>query len=282
MQITEKYKEADGHVAIVLDAGPDPESLKQEVLDVLERVWIGDIIYDEDIAAYTDALSEFGIDLNEELRTRGLDNPFSDKKDRLIKDRGDIGEVLGYLRETLIRKISPDDIFSPLIWAKLKGGVTTHGIDGIGFIWGSGNEPDQMILCEWKHTAQSGSIRNPCSSAAEEWTSLTFRKLLQEMRRVRRIYEDRSDLERASKLKWFAYLWKKRDLSVSCVTMVVYPDIISIDRAREDVSLHLVKKCAGHSTNPICPGIHEGNLLPLPGMDTFLDNCYQEFVCGQQ
>ena len=93
-----------------------------------------------------------------------MEDPFADKRDRLIKDRGDIGEVLGYLVETKVRGIAPDDLFAPLIWAKLKGGLTTHGIDGIGFIWGSESETGQMILCEWKHTAQSGSIGSPCSS----------------------------------------------------------------------------------------------------------------------
>lgn len=281
MEIINKYGESEGHSTIVLGMGPDNKLLKQKVLDVLEMVWIGDIIYDEDMEAYTEALKEFGVDLNQEMRTRGLNDPFSDKKDRLVKDYGDIGEVLGYLREILIRGILPKDMFAPLIWAKLKGGVTTHGLDGIGFIWGSGIEQDQMVLCEWKHTTQSDSIRNPCLRASEEWTGLTYRKLMQELRRVSRIYRNRSDFERARDLKWFTYYWLKNDPRVSYITMVTYPDTLSTDRARQDVSAYLAKKCTEHSTNPINPERHEGNLLPLPDMIAFLDSCYQEFINGQ-
>ena len=172
-----------------------------------------------------------------------MEDPFADKRDRLIKDRGDIGEVLGYLVETKVRGIAPDDLFAPLIWAKLKGGLTTHGIDGIGFIWGSESETGQMILCEWKHTAQSGSIGSPCSSASGAWIGLNHRKLLQELKRVRRIYEERSEHERAKKVKWFVYMWLQRDPCVSCVTTVVYPDITPIEKARQDVITHLVTKC---------------------------------------
>ena len=280
MQIAEIFDESDGHKTTVLSAEPDQDALKQQIIEVLEQVWLGDIIYDEDLSSFTDTLKEFGVDFEEELRTRGLDDPFSDKKDRLIKNRGDIGEVLGYLRETQVRGISSNDLFAPLLWAKLKGSLTTHGIDGMGFVWGAGLEDDKMFLCEWKHTTQAGSVRDPCSSASEEWTGLTFRKLLQELRRVARIYKDRSELERVQKLKWFAHRWVTRDSSVLCVTMVVHPDTISIDRARQDVASHLVKKCAEHPTNPISPVMHESNLLPLPDMTTFLDNCYQEFVNG--
>ena len=282
MQIYDTYKEPYGHTTMVLGTEPDQQSLKRDVVDVLKQVWMGDIVYDEDIDSYADALREFGVDLEKELRTRGMDDPFSDKKDRLVKDRGDVGEVLGYLRETRVRGVQPNDMFAPLIWAKLKGGVTTHGIDGIGFIWGAGTVPDRMILCEWKHTTQSGSVRDPCSSASDAWAGLTPRRLLQELRRVRRIYEDRSEFERAQKVKWFAYRLLKEDPSVLCVTMVVHPDTISIGRARQEIESHLVKKCAEHPDNPISPVMHEGNLLPLSDMIAFLDSCYEEFVDGDK
>ena len=281
MQIANSYDEALGHTTIILDPAPDLEALKRQIINVLEQVWIGDILYDEDVEAYRDALEEFGVDLDQELRTRGLDDPFSEKKDRLVKDRGDIGEVLGYLRETLVRGISATDIFVPLIWAKLKGGVTTHGLDGIGFIWGDNGGSDQMTLCEWKHTLVSQSLQGPCSRASEEWTGLTYRKLMQELRRVSRMYRHRSDLVRARSLKWFAYRWLQKDSCVSCVTMIVHPDDLSVDGARGDISTHLVKKCAEHPSNPIEPRMHEGNLLPVPDLGTFLDRCYQEFVVGR-
>ena len=282
MKIDKTFQEPSGHITQVLAMTSDVESLKQDVIEVLEQVWIGNITYDEDIDRFSDALKEFDVDLEEELRSRGMEEPLADKKDRLIKDRGDIGEVLGYLRETKVRGISPDDMFAPLLWAKLKGGLTTHGLDGIGFIWESESEAGQMILCEWKHTTQTGSIRSPCSSASDAWIGLTSRKLLQELRRVGRIYEDRSQHEQAKKVKWFVCKWLQRDPSVLCVTTIVYPNNTSIAQARQDVSSHLVKKCADDQSNPVEPGVLECNLLPLPDLVEFVDNCCREFFYGSQ
>ena len=278
MQIKETFPETDGHTTIILDPGSDLGDLKQKIIDVLENVWIGDIAYDDDIDDYKAALAEFDIDLEAELHSRGLDEPFAPTKDRLVKDRGDVGEVLGYLRETVIRGVPPTDIFVPLIWAKLKGGVTTHGIDGICFIWTPDEEPDQMILCEWKHTSISTSVQLPCSSAADEWNNLVFRRLLQEMRRVRRIYQDRSQIDLAKRTKWCAFNWRKKDSSVICTTMVVCPEEVPIDKARQEISAHLVLKCAQHASESTVPGMHEADLLPLPEMVEFLDKCHQEFM----
>ena len=280
MKIDKTFQEPDGHTTHVLGLTSSAESLKQEVIEVLNQVWMGDIAYHDDFDLYADALKEFGLDLEIELRSRGMDDPFADKKDRLIKDRGDIGEVLGYLREINVRGTSPADMFAPILWAKLKGGSTTHGIDGIGFIWGSEVATEQMILCEWKHTAQAGSIRSPCSSASEAWVGLTERKLLQELKRVIRIYEDRSEKAKARKVKWFLRGWIEKDPSVLCVTMIVYPDSTSIDQGRQDVSSHLVHKCADDHDNPVAPGMHECNLLPLSDLLGFVDGCYQEFFYG--
>ena len=280
MKIDKTFQEPDGHLTMVLALTSDAESLKQDVIEVLEQVWLGDIIYDEDIDLYTDALKEFGVDVEKELRSRGMADPFGDKKDRLIKDRGDIGEVLGYLRETKVRGVLPGDMFAPLLWAKLKGGLTTHGIDGIGFIWETDSDIGRMILCEWKHTAQTGSIKSPCSSASEAWIGLTSRKLLQELRRVRRFYEDRSEHKRAEQVKWFVYKWLQRDPSVLCVTTVVHPDTTSIDQGRQDFSSHLIQRCADHQNNPVGPAMHECNLLPLPDLEGFVERCYQEFFHG--
>ena len=280
MNIDQNFQEPEGHSTKVMALTLVAEALKLDVIELLEQLWMGDIIYDEDIELYTDALKEFGVDLEEELRSRGMEDPFAAKKARLIKDRGDIGEVLGYLRETKVRRIPPDDMFAPLLWAKLKGGLTTHGIDGIGFIWGSGSDSDRMILCEWKHTAQTGSIKSPCSSASDAWVGLTPRKLLQEVKRISRIYTDRSQQEPARRLKWFAHKWLQQDSSVLCVTMVVHPDITSISQARQDIRSHLVKRCADHESNPVGPDMHECNLLPLSDLEGFLDNCYEEFLCG--
>ena len=280
MKIDKTFQEPDGHLTKVLTLTSDADSLKQDVIEVLEQVWLGDIIYDEDINLYTEALKEFGVDLEKELRSRGMEDPFKDKKDRLIKDRGDIGEVLGYLRETKVRGVLPDDMFAPLLWAKLKGGLTTHGIDGIGFIWETEFDIDRMILCEWKHTAQTGSIKDPCSSASDAWTGLTPRKLLQELRRVRRFYEDRSEHRRAEKVKWFVYKWLRRDPSVLCVTTVVHPDTTPIDQGRKDIVSHLVQRCAENQNNPVGPDMHECNLLPLADLEGFVEHCYQEFFYG--
>ena len=280
VRIDKKFREPDGHLTQVLKMDPDAATLKQDVIEVLEQVWLGSVIYDEDIDLYNDTLKEFGVDLEKELRSRGMDDPFADKKDRLIKDRGDIGEVLGYLKETKLRGILPDDMFAPLVWAKLKGGLTTHGIDGIGFVWETESDTAQMILCEWKHTTQTGSITSPCTSASEAWVGLTPRKLLQELKRVRRFYEYRSEHERAKKIKWFVLKWLQRDPSVLCVTTVVYPDTTSVERARREVSTHLVKTCTDDHDNPIGPCMHECNLLPLPDLVGFVDSCYQEFFYG--
>ena len=280
MKIDQRFQEPEGHITHVLGLTSGAESLKQDVVEVLENVWLGNIIYDEDIDLYSDALKEFGIDLETEMRSRGMEDPFGNKKDRLIKDRGDVGEVLGYLRETRLRGVLPTDIFAPLLWAKLKGALTTHGIDGIGFEWETELYNDRMILCEWKHTAQTGSIRSPCSSASESWVGLTSRKLLQELRRVRRFYEDRLEDERARKVKWFVYKWLQRDPSVLCVTTVVYPDTTGTDQGRQDVTSHLVRVCADYDSNPIEPAMHECNLLPLPDLEEFVERCYQEFFYG--
>lgn len=280
MQIANSFTEREGHTTVILDPGSDLRELKGSVIEVLEEVWIGNTIYDDDIEEYIEALSEFDLDLEQELRSRGQDQPFTDKKDRLVKDRGDVAEVLGYLRETQIRGIPPAEMFVPLIWAKLKGGLTTHGLDGIGFIWASGNQPDTMILCEWKHTPNTTSVQAPCSSAADEWNTVTYRKLMQELRRVRRIYLDRSEIDRAERTKWFAYYWLRRDPSVVCTTMITCPDIMPIQKARESISVHLVQKCAQHTSNPTNPGMHEVNLLPLPDMIDFLDGCHREFIFG--
>ena len=109
MKVNKTFEEPDGHVTKVLGLASDAESLERDVIEVLEQVWIGGIFYDEDIDQYSDALKEFDVDLKEELRSRGMEDPFADKRDRLIKDRGDIGEVLGYLVETKVRGIAPDD-----------------------------------------------------------------------------------------------------------------------------------------------------------------------------
>jgi hypothetical protein len=264
MQIIDSFTETAGHTTLILNPGTDLEDLMRKVIDVLEIVWMADIVYDDDIEEYKEALGEFGIDLEQELRSRGLDEPLSKKRDRLIKDRGDIGEVLGYLRETLIRGVSQTEIFVPLIWAKLKGGVTTHGLDGICFVWAHDKEPDRMILCEWKHTSITNSVQAPCSRAADEWNSLTFRKLIQELRRVRRIYVDRSEKHRANRTKWFAHYWLNQDSRVTCTTMVVCPDAVPVQRACDDVSAHLVQTCSEHSSNPTIPSMHEASIIPLP------------------
>ena len=282
MKIDKIFQEPDGHLTKVLALTSGAESLKRDVIEVLEQVWLGDITYDEDKDLYIDALKEFGVDLEREMRSRGMNDPFADKKDRLIKDRGDIGEVLGYLREIKVRGVSPDDMFAPLLWAKLKGGLTTHGIDGIGFMWEPESEAGQMILCEWKHTTQTGSIRSPCSDASDAWVGLIPRKLLQELRRVRRMYEARSQYEQATKVKWFVCKWLQRDPSVLCVTTVVFPNTTSIARARQDVSSHLVKKCADNQSNPVESSMLECNLLPMPALVEFVNNCYQEFFYGSQ
>ena len=280
MKIDKTFQEPDGHLTKVLAQTSGAESLKRDVIEVLEQVWLGDIMYDEDIDLYIDALKEFGVDFEKESRSRGMDDPFADKKDRLIKDRGDVGEVLGYLRETKVRGIVHDHMFAPLIWAKLKGGSTTHGIDGIGFVWEAEFESGRMILCEWKHTTQTGSIKSPCSKASDAWVGLTSRKLIQELRRVSRFYVERSEHERAEKVKWFVYKWLQRDPSVLCVTTVVHPDTTSIQQARQDVSSHLIGRCANDQNNPVEPGMHECNLLPLSNLVGFVDSCYQEFFHG--
>ena len=282
MKVDKTFQESEGHLTRVLALTSDPESLQKDVIEVLERVWLGDILYDDDSEQFIDAFREFGVDIEAELRSRGMDDPFADKEDRVIKDRGDIGEVLGYLQETKVRGILPEDMFAPLLWAKLKGGLTTHGIDGIGFIWGSESESGRMFLSEWKHTAQTGSIRDPCSSASGSWAGLTYRKLLQELRRVARIYEDRSQYERAKNVKWFTFKWFQQDPSVLCATTVVYPNTTSIAQARQDVSAHLVAKCVNHQSSRIDSRMLECNLLPLPNLVEFVDKCYQEFFCGSQ
>ena len=282
MKIDKTFQEPEGHTTHVLGLASGAESLKQDVVEVLEQVWLGNIMYDEDIGLYTDALKEFGVDLETEMRSRGMEDPFVNKRDRLIKDRGDIGEVLGYMRETRLRGVLPDDMFAPLLWAKLKGALTTHGIDGIGFNWETEFENDRMILCEWKHTAQTGSIKSPCSSASDAWVGLTPIKLLQELRRVRRFYEERSEHKRAQKIKWFVHKWLLRDPSVLCVTTVVYPDTTDTDQGRQEVSSHLVQVCANNHDNPVGPAMHECNLLPLPGLEEFVEGCYQEFFYGSQ
>ena len=280
MRIFEKFQETDGHLTQVLEMSSSADDLKRDVIDVLDEVWLGSMLYDEDISEYIDALKEFGVDLEKELRSRGMDDPLANKKDRLVKDRGDFGEVLGYLHETQVRGISPDDMFAPLIWAKLKGSLTTHGIDGIGFVWESEFEGGQMILCEWKHTAQNGSIRDPCVGASEAWSGLTARKLLQELKRVIRFYETRCEHDKAAKVKWFVRGWLRRDPNVLCVTTVVYPDTTSVDRARGEVGAHLIKPCVDHHSNSIEPCMHECNLLPLPDLVDFVDSCYREFFDG--
>ncbi len=280
MKIDKTYQESDGHATHVLGLISGAEPLKQKVVDVLNQVWMGDIIYHDDFDQYADALKEFGLDLGKELRSRGMDDPFGNKKDRIIKDRGDIGEVLGFIREIDVRGIPSTDLFAPILWAKLKGGLTTHGIDGIGFIWGSEGEAEQMILCEWKHTAQSSSIISPCSSASGAWIGLTDRKLLQELKRVMRIYEYRAEREKAQKVKWFLRGWLQRDTSVLCVTLIVYPDAIPIDQARQEVKSQLIQRCMADQTNPVGPSLHECNLLPLQDIEGFVDGCYQEFFNG--
>ena len=280
MKIDETYNETDGHTTHVLRMVSGAGSLRQKIVEVLNQVWMGDITYHDDFELFADTLKEFGLDLVQELKTRGMDDPFAVKKDRAIKDRGDIGEVLGYLREVNVRGISQADMFAPILWAKLKGGLTTHGIDGIGFIWESEGDTGQMILCEWKHTAQTSSIVSPCSSASDAWVGLTDRKLLQELKRVIRIYEDRSEKEKAEKVKWFVRGWLLRDTSALCVTMIVYPDSIPIQRARQEVSSHLVQRCATDQTNPVGPSMHECNLLSLQDLEGFVESCYQEFFNG--
>ena len=280
MKIDKTFQEPEGHTIHVIGLTSSAQSLKQDVVEVLERVWLGNIMYDEDIDPYTDALKEFGVDLETEMRSRGMDDPFGNKRDRLIKDRGDIGEVLGYLREIKLRGVLPADMFAPLLWAKLKGALTTHGIDGISFKWETEFDNDRMVLCEWKHTAQAGSIRSPCSSASDAWVGLTSRKLLQELRRVRRFYEARFEPDRARRVKWFVYKWLQRDPSVLCVTTIVYPDTTDTDQGRQDVTSHLVQVCADNENNPVEPSMHECNLMPLPDLEDFVERCYQEFFYG--
>ena len=280
MKINKTFQEPEGHTTHVLGPVSSVEHLEQRVVDVLNQVWMGDVTYHDDFDRYSDALKEFGIDLEMELRSRGMDDPFAVKKDRIVKDRGDIGEVLGYLREIDLRGISSVDMFAPIIWAKLKGGLTTHGIDGIGFLWGSGDAAERMVLCEWKHTAQRSSIRSPCSSASSAWVDVTPRKLLQELKRISRIYRDRSESYKAEKVKWFLLGWLNSDSSVLCVTVVVYPDSTLIDQARQEVTSHLVQRSAADQTNPVGSHMHECNLLPLDDLEGFVERCYQEFFDG--
>ena len=279
MKIVDAYSESKGHTIVLLSSHADRDTLKQEVIRVLDDIWVGDIIYADDIVAYNKALNDFGVNLDEEIRARGLDDPSSDKKDRIIKDRGDIGEVLGYIREIQLRGINEDDFFMPLMWNKVKGGSTTHGLDGMGFIWGSQSDPHRMVLCEWKHTVQQ-SIRDPCLNACDQWMSVTYRKLIQELRRVARIYKERGDHTRADDLKWFAHSWLKRDPNVLCVTMIVYPDSVPLVNARRDFDLHVVDKGLKSSGDTISPEMHEGNLLPLTDLESFLDECYRDFTHG--
>ena len=282
MKIGQTFHEAEGHTTHVLLLASDAESLQRDVVRVLDQVWSGDIAYHEDVHSFADALLEFDVDLETEWRSRGMDDPFVDTKDRLVKDRGDIGEVLGYLREVQIRGISPGDLFAPLLWDKLKGGLTTHGIDGIGFIWGTNMASSHMILCEWKHTAQSDSIRSPCSSASHAWVGLTERKLLQELRRVTRFYQERGDDTKAQQVKWFVYEWLKGSPNVLCVTMLAYPDTIPVSRARQEVSTQLVERCQEDPSNPVGPERHECNLLALSDLEGFVERCYWEFSYGSR
>ena len=66
-------------------------------------------------------------------------------------------------------------------------------------------------------------------------------------------------------MKWFVCKWLQRDPSVLCVTTIVYPNNTSIAQARQDVSSHLVKKCADDQSNPVEPGVLECNLTTLTG-----------------
>ena len=76
MKVNKTFEEPDGHVTKVLGLASDAESLKRDVIEVLEQVWIGGIFYDEDIDQYSDALKEFDVDLNPNPPKDGLgDSP---------------------------------------------------------------------------------------------------------------------------------------------------------------------------------------------------------------
>ena len=278
MQQLEEYHETEGHLVTVVGFDTDAESLRRDIVKTLEQIWMGGIDDSIDGEEYRDALKEIGIDLDEELRSRGLDDPFANDKYQLIKDYGDIGEVLGYLHEIEVRGILSGDVFTPLLWTKLRGSIPTHGLDAIGFAWGQTGQMEHVVLCEWKHTMQNTSIRHPCSSAAEEWTGLVIRRLLQEANRVKRIYDARGDTHKSEAVKWLAYRWQQRDRSVSCTTMIVYPDSLPTDKARQEIITYLINKCASHTTNSIAPAIQDITLFPLSDMEVFFDSCYEEFT----
>ena len=75
MKVNKTFEEPDGHVTKVLGLASDAESLKRDVIEVLEQVWIGGIFYDEDIDQYSDALKEFDVDLKEEIAVQGDGGP---------------------------------------------------------------------------------------------------------------------------------------------------------------------------------------------------------------
>ena len=62
MKIDKTFQEPSGHITQVLAMTSDVESLKQDVIEVLEQVWIGNITYDEDIDRFSDALKEFDVE----------------------------------------------------------------------------------------------------------------------------------------------------------------------------------------------------------------------------
>lgn len=277
MHIVRESVQTEGHTLVEL-ALNDIDGMKEAIVGVLEEVWLDNIPKDDDIDEYKEALAGFGIDLDQALRNRGRSETDEKTKYDLIKDRGDVGEAIGYLREKLIRGIPQSDLHLPLLRSKLMGRLTTHGVDGIGFIWSTDDTPDRMVLCEWKHTSDAVTITNPCTNAANEWVGLTPEKILQELRVVRRTYRERSMPEKERICKWFAVAWLNHSPTVHMVTLIIHDDSVPSERARRDIVRHLIERVSGHEVNPRRPQEHEANHLPIANMAEFLNSCTEEFI----
>lgn len=281
MRIVRESVQPMGHTLVELVLN-DIDGMKRAIVGVLEEVWLDEILDDNDIDEYRAALMEFGIDLEQAHRTRGLSNTGRKTKYDLIKDRGDVGEVIGYLREKQIRGIPQNDLHLPLLRSKLKGRLTTHGVDGIGFIWSTDDNPDQMVLCEWKHTSHEVTLTNPCTRAAEEWVDLSTERLLQELKLVRRTYRDRAMPDKWQRIKWFALDWLNHSPNVHMVTLIVHGESVDSERARRDIAHHLIERIRDDDANPRQPEEHEANLVPIPNMVDFLDSCTTEFTDARE